>query len=114
MRGRNFIMLLGGGTAARPSRMNAGAAGGGGRQRAAGGGYSQQHFRPVGEVLRLRDRLLTRRSMLLASMLGGALAPSNLEALADDLPPGPITFIVSFPAGGSIDVVMRAVAVKLQ
>ena len=30
------------------------------------------------------------------------------------IPTGPVTFIVSFPAGGSIDVVMRAMAPKLQ
>jgi tripartite-type tricarboxylate transporter receptor subunit TctC len=58
--------------------------------------------------------MLTRRSMLLVPMLAGALAPSSFEALADDFPSGPITFIVSFPPGGSIDVVMRAMAVKLQ
>jgi tripartite-type tricarboxylate transporter receptor subunit TctC len=58
--------------------------------------------------------MLTRRSMLLVPMLAGTLAPSGFEALADDYPSGPITFIVSFPPGGSIDVVMRAMAVKLQ
>ena len=58
--------------------------------------------------------MLTRRSVLLVPMLAGALAPSSFEALADDYPSGPITFIVSFPPGGSIDVVMRAMAPKLQ
>ena len=56
----------------------------------------------------------TRRNLLVASMLAGALAPFGRQALADDYPSGPVTVVVSFPAGGSIDVVMRAVAVKLQ
>jgi tripartite-type tricarboxylate transporter receptor subunit TctC len=56
----------------------------------------------------------TRRSLLVAPLLAGALAPFGRPALADDYPSGPVTVVVSFPAGGSIDVVMRAVAVKLQ
>jgi tripartite-type tricarboxylate transporter receptor subunit TctC len=56
----------------------------------------------------------TRRSLLVAPLLAGALAPFGRQALADDYPSGPVTVVVSFPAGGSIDVVMRAVAVKLQ
>ena len=56
----------------------------------------------------------TRRSLLVAPLLAGALAPFSRQALADDYPSGPVTVVVSFPAGGSIDVVMRAVAVKLQ
>ncbi len=55
--------------------------------------------------------MLTRRSLLLAA---GALAPSILPARADDYPAGPVTFVVAFPAGGSIDVIMRAMAPKLQ
>lgn len=58
--------------------------------------------------------MLTRRSLLVAPLIAGALAPMVLKARADDFPSGPITFVVSFPAGGSIDVVMRAIAVKLQ
>jgi len=58
--------------------------------------------------------MLTRRSLLVAPMVAGALAPAVFKAQADDFPSGPITIVVSFPAGGSIDVVMRAVAVKLQ
>jgi tripartite-type tricarboxylate transporter receptor subunit TctC len=46
-------------------------------------------------------------------MIATALAPL-VKAQADDFPSGPITFVVSFPAGGSIDVVMRAIAAKLQ
>src|SRR5271163_2426497 len=61
----------------------------------------------------------TRRSVLRAPILAGALAPFGLPmpagtAAADEFPSGPISMVVSFPAGGSIDVVMRAMAVKLQ
>ncbi len=58
--------------------------------------------------------MLTRRAMLLAPTLAGALAPTMFEAWANDYPTGPVTFMVAFPAGGSIDVVMRAMAPKLQ
>jgi tripartite-type tricarboxylate transporter receptor subunit TctC len=51
--------------------------------------------------------------MLLAPA-AAALMPLGFATLADDYPTGPITFIVAFPAGGSIDVVMRAMAPKLQ
>lgn len=54
--------------------------------------------------------MLTRRSMLLAAALTGFAWPAS----AQDYPAGPITIVVSFPAGGSIDVVMRAFAPKLQ
>jgi tripartite-type tricarboxylate transporter receptor subunit TctC len=54
----------------------------------------------------------TRRFLLIA--LSGALAPFSLDAWASDYPSGPVKIVVSFPAGGSIDVVMRAMAVKLQ
>ncbi len=57
--------------------------------------------------------MLTRRSMLVRA---GARRPARAgrDAWAQSFPTGPITFIVSFPAGGSIDVVMRAMAPKLQ
>ena len=55
--------------------------------------------------------MLTRRLMLLAPALAGLM---SLDARAQDYPTGPVTFIVAFPAGGSIDVVMRAMAPKLQ
>ena len=61
-----------------------------------------------------RNQTLTRRSLLLAPLLAGAVAPLSIAARADDYPSGPITIIVSFPAGGSTDVVVRAVAAKLQ
>jgi tripartite-type tricarboxylate transporter receptor subunit TctC len=54
--------------------------------------------------------MTTRRSLLLAPVL--AVLAST--AWAQGFPTGPVTFIVSFPPGGSIDVVMRAMAPKLQ
>jgi tripartite-type tricarboxylate transporter receptor subunit TctC len=54
--------------------------------------------------------MLTRRSLLFAPVLAG-LAD---RAWAETYPTGPVTFVVTFPAGGSIDVVMRAIAPKLQ
>lgn len=58
--------------------------------------------------------MLTRRSVIYAAGVPGALALSRRRAGAQSYPSGPVTFIVSFPAGGSTDVVMRAVAPKLQ
>lgn len=58
--------------------------------------------------------MLSRRSLLIAPPFAAALAPSLGTARADDAPSGPVSFIVSFPAGGSIDVIMRAIAPKLQ
>jgi tripartite-type tricarboxylate transporter receptor subunit TctC len=58
--------------------------------------------------------MLTRRSLLAVPLLAVALAPWRAKAAAAELPPGTITFVVSFPAGGSTDVVMRAVAAKMQ
>ncbi len=54
--------------------------------------------------------MITRRSMMLVVALAGLAAP----AAAQDYPAGPVTIMVSFPAGGSIDVVMRAIAPRLQ
>jgi tripartite-type tricarboxylate transporter receptor subunit TctC len=54
----------------------------------------------------------TRRSVLVA--LSGALTLPGFSARASDYPSSPIKIIVSFPAGGSIDVVMRAMAAPLQ
>jgi tripartite-type tricarboxylate transporter receptor subunit TctC len=58
--------------------------------------------------------MLSRRSLLVAPMIASALAPTVFKTQAGGFPSGPITFVVSFPPGGSIDVVMRAIAVKLQ
>src|SRR6476469_5753257 len=62
--------------------------------------------------LRRKRMTITRRTMLIAPALAGLLP--SLQARAQSYPTGPITFIVAFPAGGSIDVVMRAMAPQLQ
>ena len=54
----------------------------------------------------------TRRHLL--GTLGSACVATSLPARAAEFPSGPITFIVSFPAGGSIDVVVRSMAGRLQ
>lgn len=56
----------------------------------------------------------TRRALLFTPLLAATSVAPLSRALADSFPSGPITIVVSFPAGGSIDVVMRAVAAKLQ
>ena len=57
----------------------------------------------------------TRRSVIIAfsGAFSCALTLPGLGARAD-YPSGPIKIIVSFPAGGSIDVIMRAMAAPLQ
>ena len=55
-----------------------------------------------------------RRIISIAAVLLGLLLHSSVAGLAQSYPNGPVTFIVSFPPGGSIDVVMRAIAPKLQ
>jgi len=57
--------------------------------------------------------MIARRAVLIAPALVALLAVGS-RGLAQEFPTGPITFVVSFPAGGSIDVVMRAIAPKLQ
>src|SRR6202451_471599 len=54
----------------------------------------------------------TRRHLL--GVLGGLCAPLSFPARAAEFPSGPITVMVSFPAGGSIDVVVRAMAGRLR
>src|SRR5579864_2633415 len=54
----------------------------------------------------------TRRHLL--EILGGACAAASLPARAAEFPSGPVSVIVSFPAGGSIDVIVRAMAGRLQ
>jgi tripartite-type tricarboxylate transporter receptor subunit TctC len=59
--------------------------------------------------------MLTRRSLLGAPLCAPLLAGTFASvARAANYPASPVKIIVSFPAGASIDVVMRAVAVKLQ
>ncbi|HZN31627.1 MAG TPA: tripartite tricarboxylate transporter substrate-binding protein, partial [Xanthobacteraceae bacterium] len=57
--------------------------------------------------------MIARRAVLVAPALAGLLALAG-RGFAQEFPAGPITFIVSFPPGGSIDVVMRAMAPRLQ
>lgn len=56
--------------------------------------------------------MLTRRRFVAGSVILSAAAPVGLRAR--DYPAGPVKMIVSFPAGGSTDVIVRAVAAKLQ
>jgi tripartite-type tricarboxylate transporter receptor subunit TctC len=57
--------------------------------------------------------MMARRTVLIALALAGLLVLGG-RGFGNEFPTGPITFIVSFPPGGSIDVVMRAMAPKLQ
>jgi tripartite-type tricarboxylate transporter receptor subunit TctC len=57
--------------------------------------------------------MIARRAVLIAPALAGLLALAG-PGYGQEFPSGPITFVVSFPPGGSIDVVMRAMAPKLQ
>src|SRR5258707_4852800 len=57
--------------------------------------------------------MVARRAVLIAFALAGLLALGG-RGFGQEFPTGPITFVVSFPPGGSIDVVMRAMAPKLQ
>ena len=56
--------------------------------------------------------MVIRRSLL--SVAVGALFIAAAPAWPQDFPSGPITFVVPFPPGGSIDVILRAMAPKLQ
>ena len=57
--------------------------------------------------------MIARRAVLIAPALAGLFALGG-RGFGQEFPTGPITFVVSFPPGGSIDVVMRAMAPKLQ
>jgi tripartite-type tricarboxylate transporter receptor subunit TctC len=52
--------------------------------------------------------------MLTMALLAGLLVQSGLAVRAQGYPSGPITFVVPFPPGGSIDVVLRAMTPKLR
>lgn len=59
--------------------------------------------------------MTVRWSMLSAAALaGGLLMQANVAALAQSFPTRPVTFVVPFPPGGSIDAILRAMAPKLQ
>src|SRR5499427_6252875 len=57
--------------------------------------------------------MVARRAVLIAGPLAGLFALGG-RGFGQEFPTGPITFVVAFPPGGSIDVVMRAMAPKLQ
>ena len=57
--------------------------------------------------------MVARRAVLIALVLAGVFALGG-RGFGQEFPTGPITFVVSFPPGGSIDVVMRAMAPGLQ
>ena len=56
---------------------------------------------------------MIRRSLLSVVVLALAIAAA-MPVRAQEFPSGPITFVVPFPPGGSIDVILRAMAPKLQ
>src|SRR3954467_5056965 len=58
--------------------------------------------------------MIVRRSTLAMALLAGVLVQSSLAVRAQGYPGGSITFVVPFPPGGSIDVVLRAMAPTLQ
>jgi tripartite-type tricarboxylate transporter receptor subunit TctC len=58
--------------------------------------------------------MLTRRSLLAAAITAVSAMSFGSGVRADELPGGVIKFVVSFPAGASTDVIMRAIATKIQ
>ena len=57
--------------------------------------------------------MIIRRALLSGAAAALSVA-AGVTAQAQDFPSGPITFVVPFPPGGSIDVILRAMAPKLQ
>jgi tripartite-type tricarboxylate transporter receptor subunit TctC len=57
---------------------------------------------------------MIQRSILAAALFAALLFQTSPAVQAQSYPTGPITIVVSFPAGGSIDAVVRAIAPKLQ
>src|SRR5262249_59900754 len=62
---------------------------------------------------RRNQQVIAGRAVLIAAALAGLFALAG-RGFAQEFPTGPITFVVAFPPGGSTDVVMRAIAPKLQ
>jgi len=59
-------------------------------------------------------RSIRRATVLAALIVQAVVAQTITAAQAQTYPTGPITIVVSFPPGGSIDAVLRAMAPKLQ
>jgi putative tricarboxylic transport membrane protein len=57
--------------------------------------------------------MITRRHLALALMLPVIFAGLASAAFAEDFPARPITFVVPFPPGGGIDVILRAMGPRL-
>src|SRR5215207_6968960 len=57
---------------------------------------------------------MVQRPILFTAVLAALLFQTNLTAQPQSYPTGPVTVVVSFPPGGSIDAVLRAMAPKLQ
>src|SRR5262245_11797998 len=70
-----------------------------------------RRWRCVGCGKSREDRMLTRRSILAATAVAALCSPGLAQ---DGYPSGPVTMVVSFPPGGSLDVTTRAIAPKLQ
>jgi tripartite-type tricarboxylate transporter receptor subunit TctC len=58
--------------------------------------------------------MIVRRSPIFAAALVALFIQTSFVVRAKDYPTGPITFVVPFPPGGSIDAVLRAMAPRLQ
>src|SRR3954470_21111285 len=57
---------------------------------------------------------MTIRRSLLSGVVVALFIAAATTARAQDFPTGPISFVVPFPPGGSIDAILRAMAPKLQ
>jgi len=57
--------------------------------------------------------MITRRKLALMLALPAMLAGSTAATFAEDFPTRPITFVVPFPPGGGIDVILRAMGPRL-
>jgi tripartite-type tricarboxylate transporter receptor subunit TctC len=58
--------------------------------------------------------MIIRRHVVGLALVACLLLQSSFAVPAQGYPSGPITFVVPFPPGGSIDVVLRAMTPKLQ
>src|SRR5262249_60939134 len=65
------------------------------------------------DIIGRNQQVIAGRAVLIAVALAGLFALAG-RGFAQEFPTGPITFVVAFPPGGSTDVVMRAIAPKLQ